>query len=278
VCGPGLQTCIHRAGLSIQPQRCVLANTLELHPQHPPCSADLQENTETPRGHHNCIAARHCLWRTTTLTLPLHHQALPPTWRALLSHRHQHHIATTLSPLSIHTTTSVPRQCEQLVLHAVGSISLQTPPPICLLRLRLPKLNMSQTASAVTLCLAFLEENPGHSGPPILLALGGDVNTSDSDQNLMFDGIMQKSREAGSICWSKSRLRPAEFSRNTQSFPAKHLKHTTGQQQLCRKSYVLYSHTTSHNFAPEEWWQRRDPHRGLPVGARPGKSHHRQCF
>jgi hypothetical protein len=69
---------------------------------------------------------------------------------------------------------------------------------------------MPQKVSAVTLSLAMLEESQNHSGPPLLLALGGDVNIKDTEHNLLLDGLRNKDREAGSIFWSKSLPPPAE--------------------------------------------------------------------
>ena len=61
--------------------------------------------------------------------------------------------------------------------------------------------------------LEMLERNNSLSGPPLLLALGGDINIKDDNHNLLLDGINHKSRQAGSICWSKSIPLAAELPR-----------------------------------------------------------------
>ena len=58
-----------------------------------------------------------------------------------------------------------------------------------------------------------LERNNSLSGPPLLLALGGDINIKDADHNLLLDGMNHKSRQACSICWSKSIPLAAELPR-----------------------------------------------------------------
>jgi hypothetical protein len=69
---------------------------------------------------------------------------------------------------------------------------------------------MMQKVGAVTLSLAMLEEGQNNSGPPLLLALGGDVNIKNIEHNLLLDGLRLKDREAGSIFWSKSIPPPTE--------------------------------------------------------------------
>ena len=100
----------------------------------------------------------------------------------------------------------------------------------------------------MTTSLAFLEEGTGSPGPPLLLALGGDVNIMDCDHNLLVDGIMLDCRPAGSVFWSKS-MPPAAKFRHKHSCSSPTPPTTAGQQQLVSNSCVApHRKHTQRNF------------------------------
>ena len=70
------------------------------------------------------------------------------------------------------------------------------------------KISTKNRANAVKLSLAFLEESQMFDGPQLLLALGGDVNLTHDDNNLLLDGMQHDQRTEGTIFWSKPK-RPA---------------------------------------------------------------------
>ena len=70
------------------------------------------------------------------------------------------------------------------------------------------KISPQQRANAVKISLAMLEENQSYNGPQLLLALGGNVNLTHYENNLLLDGMQHANREAGGIYWSRP-MRPA---------------------------------------------------------------------
>ena len=114
--------------------------------------------------------------------------------------------------------------------------------------------------------LEMLERNNSRSGPPPLLALGGDINIKNDDHNLLLDGMTHQSRQAGSICWSKSIPLAAEL-------PRKHSlvqPSTSNNGRLPTATFHIITNCSYPQLPFKEWRQRHSHHGGLAMEARSG--------
>lgn len=99
----------------------------------------------------------------------------------------------------------------------------------------------------MTISLAILEENQGHSGPPLLLVLGGDVNIKHINHNLLLAGMQHARKDTGTICWSKSIPFPAQFTQKHKASPATRLQ----TQQVSNSCAAQHTDCTCHNLPPQ---------------------------
>ena len=104
------------------------------------------------------------------------------------------------------------------------------------------QISMLQRANAVKLSLAMLEENQFYDGPQLLLALGGDVNLTYSENNLLLDGMQHAKWEPGGICWSEPKRPATQLHTDTPAAPFKHFQ----PRQVCG-SCVSHIRTNSNN-------------------------------
>ena len=97
-------------------------------------------------------------------------------------------------------------------------------------------------ANAMKLSLAMLEESQMYDGPQLLLALGGDVNLTHSENNLLLDGMQHAKREPGGIFWSKPKRPATQLHTDTPAAPFKHFQ----PRQVCG-SCVSHIRTNCNN-------------------------------
>ena len=91
------------------------------------------------------------------------------------------------------------------------------------------RISTQNRANAVKLSLAMLEESQMYDGPQLLLALGGDVNLTHDDNNLLLDGMQHAKRAAGIISWSMPKRPATQLPRDTPAAPFKHFQ----PRQVC---------------------------------------------
>ena len=104
------------------------------------------------------------------------------------------------------------------------------------------KISPQLRADAAKLSLAMLEESQMYDGPQLLLALGGDVNLTCSENNLLLDGMQHAKRAPGSISWSKPKRPATQLHTDTPAAPFKHFQ----PRQVCG-SCVSHIRTNCNN-------------------------------
>ena len=117
--------------------------------------------------------------------------------------------------------------CVRVCVCVIVQTTLQTSLTSCFVQLRRSpthKMNMEQKVNTVTMSLAILEEYQGSSGPPLLLALCGDVNIKSYEHNLLLEGMNGSSRPVRSICWSSSSPFAAQFTQTNAAVLARRLR------------------------------------------------------